>query len=549
MKLRFILLYPLWLLCFMATAVQAYAYNEHFTVDGITYFHTGYYTCRAVGLTDTTEVVRIPDVVYDENHAYRVTEIGFGAGLPLRNGVVYCPYWLEQIGERCFRKKDLNAIYFQENDSIEEFKIAGDVFINTHLREINFPSNYKRVMNSTFFGCDSLRSIGWSENIWSIDQYAFYQCSSLTELRLPDKLEYVHLEAFKYCPLETVWLSRSMKSISNGAFNTCSLVDVQHVYAPTGRLAACSVIKVGYNQSFQGQNGVVVHVPVGTIDLFEQSEGWSSYTLQEDASLGEQHKVQLTVNDVDSGVVSLINAELYKGRLWVADHGKPVTIKAQPQGNCELRCCIVNGIDVSDKFDAEGRYTIDEVNEDTEIYISFNSITTFTPLSIRQAGSGHIDLQVYHDEPLKLNITPDKGWVINSVTINGIDITKKLDGNGDFTIYKVDGGIVVGSGPSRLPIGPAKAGSVATEDVKTFVAFEKHSEAVDEIFSTGSIKVYGSEGQLRIEGVVQGDAVRVFDIEGRLVAQSTGTGNPLTIDVPSGIYLVQSGNTTIKIII
>lgn len=549
MKLRFILLYPLWLLCFMATAVQAHGYNENFTVDGITYFHTGYYTCRAQGLTDTMEVVRIPDEVYDEDNLYRVTEIGFGTGLPLRNGVVYCPYWLEQISAASFRHKDLIAIYFQENESIEEFKIGGDSFVNTHLREIDFPSNYKRVMNSTFFGCDSLRSIGWSENIWSIDQWAFYMCSSLREVHLPNKVESVHFEAFKYCPLDTVWLSRSLKNISDGAFNTCNLVDVQHVYAPTGRLAACSVIKTGYNQSFQGKNGVVVHVPVGTIDLFEQSENWSSYELQEDATLGEQHEVVLTVNDADSGAVSLVNAELYKGRLWVADHGKPVTITAQPQGNCELRCCIVNGIDVSDKFDAEGRYTIDEVNEDTEIYISFNSITTFTPLSIRQAGSGHIDLQVYHDEPLKLNITPDKGWVINSVTINGIDITKKLDGNGDFTIYKVDGGIVVGSGPSRLPIGPAKAGSVAIEDVKTFVAFEKHSEAVDELFSTGTIKVYGSEGQLRIEGVALGEAVRVFDIEGRLVAQSTGTGNPLTIDVPSGIYLVQSGNTTIKIII
>ena len=537
------------LLCFMATATLCYGYNQTFTVDGINYFHTTYYTCRAEGLTDTTEVVRIPDVVYDENHPYRVTEINFGVGLPLRNSMVYCPYWLEYIWEESFRHKDLIAIYFQENDSIEELKIGGNTFVHTHLREINFPSNYKRVMNSTFFGCDSLSSIGWSENIWSIDQWAFYQCGSLTGVRLPDKLQYVHFEAFKYCPLETVWLSRSMKSISDGAFNTCNLVDVQHVYAPTGRLAACSVIKAGYNQSFQGKNGVVVHVPVGTIDLFEQSEGWSSYQLQEDASLGEQHKVELTVNDADSGAVSLGGAELYKGRLWVADHGKPVTIMAQPRGNCELRCCIINGIDVSDQFDAQGRYTIDEVNENTEIYISFNSITTFTPISIRQAGSGHIDLQVYHDEPLKLNITPDEGWVINSVTINGIDITKKLDGNGDFTIYKVDGGIVVGSGPGRVPIAPSKAGSVATEEVKTFVAFEKSGDSVTERFSTGAIKVYGSEGQMSIKGVGKGETVTVYDIAGHLVTKATGNGGTITINVPSGIYLVQSGNTTIKIII
>lgn len=549
MKLKFILLYPLWLLCFIATAVQAHAYNDYFTVDGITYAYDGWGRCIATGVIDSTDVVRIPDTVVDDGQTLKVVELSFYGKLPLRHGEVYCPQWLELIKGGCFNYTDIVAIHFQENDSVEELKIYGNTFISSKLKEISFPSHFKQVMGYTFFECDSLQTINWSPNVWRIDEYSFYKCSSLRDVHLPDKLEIVYQEAFKFCPLDTVWLGRGMKTISEGAFNTANLVDVQHVFAPTGRLAACSVQKVGYNPSFQGKNGVVVHVPVGTIDLFEQSESWSSYELQEDALLGEQHKVVLTVNDADSGAVSLVNAELYKGQLWVVDHGKPVTITAQPQGNCELRCCIVNGIDVSDKFDAEGHYTIDAVTEDTEIYISFNSITTFTPFSIRQAGSGHIDLQVYHDEPLKLNITPDKGWVINSVTINGIDITKKLDGNGDFTIYKVDGGIVVGSGPSRVPIGPAKAGSTATEEVKTFVAFEKHSEAVDELFSTGSIKVYGSEGQLRIEGVALGEVVRVYDTAGRQVAKSTGTGNSLTINVPSGIYLVQSGSTTIKIII
>ena len=87
------------------------------------------------------------------------------------------------------------------------------------------------------------------------------------------------------------------------------------------------------------------------------------------------------------------------------------------------------------------------------------------------------------------------------------------------------------------------------EEVKTFVAFEKSTDSVNDLFSTGTIKVYGSEGQLRIEGVNKGETVRVYDTAGRLVAHKVGNGGSLTINVPSGIYLVQSGNTTIKIII
>lgn len=116
MKRRIFLLHSLLLLCFMVTAVSSFGYNEQFVVDGIRYFHLGYGRCQAIGLTDTTEVVRIPDVVYDENHPYRVTEINFGVGLPLRNSVVYCPYWLEYIWPESFRHKDLVAIYFQENE-------------------------------------------------------------------------------------------------------------------------------------------------------------------------------------------------------------------------------------------------------------------------------------------------------------------------------------------------------------------------------------------------------------------------------------------------
>lgn len=548
MKRRNFLLHSLLLLCFMLAVVPSYGYNEQFTVDGITYFYNGWGRCTATGVIDSTDVVRIPDKVVDDGQTLKVVELSFNGKLPLRHGEVYCPKWLELISGGCFNYTDIVAIHFQENSAVEELEIYGNTFISSKLREISFPSHFKRVMGYTFFECDSLKTIIWSPNVWRIDEYSFYKCSSLCEVRLPDKLEIVYQEAFKFCPLETVWLGRGMKTIKEGAFNTADLVDVQHVYAPTGRLAACSVQKAGYNQSFQGKNGVVVHVPVGTIDLFEQSEGWSSYELQEDASLGEQHQILLNVNDADSGIVSLEGAELYKGRVWVADHGKAVTITAQPQGNCKLRCCIINGIDVSDQFDAEGCFTIDEVNEETEIYISFNSPSTFTPFTIKQAGSGHIDLQVYHNEPLKLNVTPDKGWVINSVTVNGIDITKKLDGNGDFTIYRVDGGIVVGSAPNRVPI-PSSPVSTAGDELTTFVAFEKSTDSVNERFSTGAIKIYGSEGQLRIEGVNQGETVCVYDTAGRLVAHKVGNGGSLTINVPSGIYLVQSGNTTIKIII
>ena len=81
MKRRIFLLHSLLLLCFIVTAVSSYGYNEQFVVDGIRYFHLGYGRCQAIGVTDTTEVVRIPDVVYDGNQPYRV-ELNFGKVCP-----------------------------------------------------------------------------------------------------------------------------------------------------------------------------------------------------------------------------------------------------------------------------------------------------------------------------------------------------------------------------------------------------------------------------------------------------------------------------------
>ena len=137
MKRRNFLLHLLSLLYFMAAAVPSYGYNEQFVVDGIRYFHLGYERCQAIGLTDTTEVVRIPDVVYDEDHPYRVTEINFGTGLPLRNSVVYCPYWLEYIWPESFRHKDLIAIYFQENEYPYQVSLLYSLLFQNHHLPLN----------------------------------------------------------------------------------------------------------------------------------------------------------------------------------------------------------------------------------------------------------------------------------------------------------------------------------------------------------------------------------------------------------------------------
>jgi hypothetical protein len=149
---------------------------------------------------------------------------------------------------------------------------------------------------------------------------------------------------------------------------------------------------------------------------------------------------------------------------------------------------------------------------------------------------------------LKLNFTPDPGWWIHSITINGKDITKKLDGYGDVTIRKVNGEIIVGShGLNATNIGQEEDDD--NTPFTAYIAFEKQNDAINSVLDDQGMKVYGHKGGLRIMQATEGSSINIYDTAGHLLISTVSDGSALDFDLPSGIYIITGDGKTVKIAI
>ncbi len=256
-------------------------------------------------------------------------------------------------------------------------------------------------------------------------------------------------------------------------------------------------------------------------------------------AIGTECLITVTAYEDTMGCVTAQHLNPLPNGQWRVTLGCDVDFVVQPYEGYELSALYIDGTDVLSQVDVEGKFTLNNVAGDTQIDAYFVPMNSYTTLVIKQSDLGDVALRVTCNEPLRLNVTADPTWTIHSVTLNGKDITKKLDGYGDFTIRKVDDVIVVG-GNDYVDLDPNEP-----EHVKAFVAFVNNS-GIDEV-KTSPVRVLGEPGGLRIEGLPANQVLTVVDVAGHVVARHVGNGHTITIALPSAIYIVTTEDLTVKI--
>ncbi|MDO4511945.1 MAG: leucine-rich repeat domain-containing protein [Bacteroidales bacterium] len=79
-----------------------------------------------------------------------------------------------------------------------------------------------RILNNTFYQCDSLQSVTLPEGLQSIGNDVFNECANLTKVVLPSTLTEIGSYAFAFChSLADVELPASLTSIDGSAFTEC----------------------------------------------------------------------------------------------------------------------------------------------------------------------------------------------------------------------------------------------------------------------------------------------------------------------------------------
>ena len=170
----------------------------------------------------------------------------------------YAFYGCKNIGE--VKANELTHIGYSafENSSITKFSANGDYYIFDsafknckNLQSINL-ENIRYIDTAAFENCTSLKNVTFSKDIayigplafsntgltevviygdyCEIHEGAFKNCANLQSVRLEEGVYYVGMDAFLGCPkLETIYLSKTVKSFAENAFNGCDNVTFELV--------------------------------------------------------------------------------------------------------------------------------------------------------------------------------------------------------------------------------------------------------------------------------------------------------------------------------
>lgn len=138
---------------------------------------------------------------------------------------------------------------------------------------------------------------------------------------------------------------------------------------------------------------------------------------------------------------------------------------------------------------------------------------------------GKRNFDIPEGEDVELTITPDAGYVLDKVLLNGIDVTSDVSGN-TLVINSVD-------------------------EVKRVDVSFRLSTGIDEVVDRNAgedVKVFCSEGGIVITGASAGERIDVYSIGGMKVATACADGGDIHITLrDSGIYVVKVGANSFKV--
>lgn len=191
------------------------------------------------------------------------------------------------------------------------------------------------------------------------------------------------------------------------------------------------------------------------------------------------------------------------------DEGKPVTFTFYPDEGHELYKASVNGTDIMPLVE-DNKYTINGVTDDIRLNAEFSLIYYSITTSCTAGGSvSASSYNVLYGDDVTFTVTPSEGYEIESIKLNGIDITSKFN-NGSYTLKGV------------------------TADQELYAAFKPLIYAVH--ITCGSNGTVTADSDTVAYG--QSISFTITPDEGYMIEEVLYNGNDVTNKVKNGKYIV-----------
>ena len=423
-------------------------------------------------------------------------------------------------------------------DSIGSF--GREAFVNTGIVSLTIPSSITEIANSAFADFTSLTTVTIPASVKTIWDYAFKNCPNLTTVELNYGLTRICSGAFQDCSkLKSINFPDSIKRIENSAFNGTGLTEVtiprSLAYAGFGDFAfanclnltkvtiSSGVPKIGSDAFANCNNLKTVIIPLSVYEIGNAAfTGCTSLSdVYYEGTQANWNQISFNGTGHDQLKVATIHygstgETLYIIQVVSCEHGSVVFSKERAAAGEVITATVTPDEGYTFSYlDVNGTmygYTFTMPAANVKVKVIFSSKSYKLTVNHSSGGTAsYYTNSVSAGANVILTCTPQEGYVVDSVKINGVD-------NGTDTTFKM---------PAR--------------DTEVYVTFAQ--KGYDITLITGS----NGKASLNKESANAGDKITVTATpdDGYVVDQILVNKVPLK----SGVYefTMGAGDTTVEV--
>ena len=418
------------------------------------------------------------------------------------------PSTVTSLGDGCFKNcRDLTTITIPSSVT----SLSDNCFSGCYgLTSITIPSSVTSFGLSCFNGCSGLTSITIPSSVTSLGSYCFSNCNSLTSITIPSSVTSFGDGCFKNCrDLTTITIPSSVTSLSDNCFSGC--------YGLTSIIIPSSVTSLGYS-CFSGCSGLTsITIPSSVTSLgsycFRYCSGLTTITIPSSV---------IYLGSYPFADCSNLETVYFKGKvptMYFMGLVIPITyIIKVPAEYLQ---------DYKDAYGAEYKY-IYAWNPDE----SGDGDKPVTPCATPSVSY----------ESGKLKFACETAGAKYHYTITDTDITSDaLNENGEVSLSAAYNISVYATADGYSPSEKAEA---------TLYWINANLETANiNLAKTRGIVASAHDGIVSISGLDNGEVVKFYAADGKLLGSSSAVGGVASCAVSEKMVIAKIGMDTIKVLI